>query len=154
LFRVDNRWQLRDESAGGLSISRTGDLGPQIRVGDLIGIHDVALDQWRIGVARWIKSPDSRQVEMGVEMLAPSARTLAVAPAGGESAPATPALLLPSVEALRQPASLIVERGTCQRGEDINMLEEGAPPRRVRVLNVIERTNVFSQVVFADVNIA
>jgi len=152
LFRVDNRWQLRDESAGGLSIMRIGDLGPQIRVGDLIGIQDVALDQWRVGVARWVKSPDSRQVEMGVEMLAPSARTLAIAPAGDAAAPATPALLLPAVEALRQPASLIVERGTCQRGEDIHMLEAGLPPRRVRVLSVVERTSAFSQVVFADVN--
>jgi len=154
LFRVDGRWQLRDESAGGLSLSRTGDLGPSIRVGDLIGIHDSALDQWRIGVARWIKSPDSRQVEMGVEMLAPSTRTLAIAPAGEESAPASPALLLPAIEALRQPASLIVERGSCQRGEDISMLEEGQSPRRVRVLNIIERTNAFSQILFADVSLS
>lgn len=150
LFRIDSRWQIKDESAGGLSLLRIGELGPQMRIGDLIGIHNPALDQWRVGVVRWIKSPDTQRVEMGVEMLAPSAHPLAMAPAGVRDAPAMPALLLPSVEALRQPASLIVARGACQRGDDINLFDDGSPPRRVRVLNVVERTNAFSQVVFAD----
>jgi len=152
LFRVDNLWQLRDESAGGLLISKTGDVGSSIRVGDLVGIHDAALDQWRIGVARWVKSPDTQQVEMGVEMLAPHARPIAIVPAGAAEVAATPALLLPAVEALRQPASIIVARGTCQRGEDVVLWRSDQAPRRVRVLNVVEQTNTYSQIVFADVN--
>jgi len=152
-FRVDNLWQLRDESAGGLLMTRIGDLGSAIRVGDLIGLHDSALDQWRIGVARWLKSPDTRQVEMGVEMLAPHARPIAVVPAGTADVTAAPALLLPAVEALRHPASIVVARGTCQRGEDIILYRPDQEPRRVRVLNIVEQTNSYAQLVFADVSV-
>ena len=42
LFRVDSRWQVRDESAGGLSLVRSGDVGAPIRVGDVLGIQNAA----------------------------------------------------------------------------------------------------------------
>lgn len=151
LFRIDSRWQVRDESAGGLSLARSGEAGIPVRVGDVIGIQNPALNQWRIGAVRWVKSADPRHVEMGVEMLAPHAHPLAVRPAGTDAVPFSQALLLPPIEALRQPASLLVARGTCQPGEDIEIVDSASPPRRVRVLNVVERSSAFAQVVFADV---
>ena len=151
LFRVDSRWQVRDESAGGLSLARSGEAGIPVRVGDVIGIQNSALNQWRIGVVRWVKSADTQHVEMGVEMLAPHARPLAVRPAGTHVVPYSQALLLPPIEALHQPATLLVARGTCQPGEDIEIADSESPPRRVRVLTVVERNGAFAQVVFADV---
>jgi hypothetical protein len=65
--------------------------------------------------------------------------------------PYSQALLLPPIEALRQPATLLVARGTCQPGEDIDIADSESPSRRVRVLNVVERSSAFAQVVFADV---
>lgn len=152
VFRVDTRWQVRDESAGGLSLARRGDVGPLMRVGDVLGIHDPGLDQWRISVVRWLKSPDTRNVEMGIEMLAPNAQAFSVRPAGVASAPYSQALLLPPAEALRQPATLLVARGLCQAGEDIELADQQLSARRVRVLHVVERSNAFSRVVFADVS--
>jgi hypothetical protein len=152
LFRVDSRWQLRDESAGGLSLARSGDVGMPIRVGDLLGIQNPALNQWRIGVVRWVKSADTQHVEVGVEMLAPQGHPLAVRPAGSNAAPYSQALLLAPIEALRQPATLLVASGSCQPGQDIEMAEGDLPPRRVRTLNVVERSSAFMQVVFADVD--
>jgi hypothetical protein len=151
LFRVDSRWQLRDESAGGLSLARNGEAGIPVRVGDVIGIQNPALNQWRVGAVRWVKSADTQHVEMGVEMLAPQARPLAVRPAGTDVVPYCQALLLPPIEALRQPATLLVARGTCQAGEDIEIADSESPPRRVRVINVVERSSAFAQVVFADI---
>lgn len=151
LFRVDSRWQVRDESAGGLSLVRSGDVGAPIRVGDVLGIQNAAHQPWRIGVVRWVKSADPKHVEMGVEMLAPLALPVAVRPAGMESVAYTQALLLAPIEALRQPASLLVARGSCQPGEDIEVVEGEQPARRVRVLRMVERSGAFAQVVFADV---
>jgi cyclic-di-GMP-binding protein len=151
LFRVDSRWQVRDESAGGLSLARSGDAGVPIRVGDVLGIQNPALNQWRIGVVRWVKSADTRHVEMGVEMLAPYAQPLAVRPAGTDAVPYSQALLLPPIAALHQPATLLVARGTCRPGEDIDMADGESSPRRVRVLKVVERSGAFAQIVFADV---
>jgi len=151
LFRIDSRWQVRDESAGGLSLERSSDAGIPVRVGDVIGIQNPVLNQWRIGAVRWVKSADTKHVEMGVEMLAPHAHPFAVRPAGTDVVPYTQALLLPPIEALRQPATLLVARGTCQPGEDIEIADSESPPRRVRVLKVVERSSAFAQVVFADV---
>ena len=151
LFRVDSRWQVRDESAGGLSLARSGEVGVPVRVGEVLGIQNPELNQWRIGVVRWVKSADTAHVEMGVEMLAPHAHPLAVRPAGTDVVPYTQALLLPPIEALHQPATLLVARGTCQPGEDIEIADGESVPRRVRVLNVAERSSAFAQVVFADV---
>ena len=151
LFRVDSRWQLRDESAGGLSLARSGELGGSIRVGDLLGIQNPALNQWRIGVVRWVKSADTRHVEIGAEMLAPSGHPLAMRPASAGTAPYSQALLLAPIEVLRQPATLLVASGSCQQGEDIELVDGDLPPRRVRVLNLVERSSAFAQLVFADV---
>jgi hypothetical protein len=151
MFRIDSRWLLRDESAGGLALARSGDVGLPMRVGELLGIHNPAINQWRIGAVRWIKSPDTQRVEMGVEMLAPQARPVAARPVAAEVSMFSQALLLPPIEALRQPATLIVPRGTCQPGKDIEIAEGDMAPRQVRVLSVVERTNSFAQVVFADV---
>lgn len=150
-FRIDNRWVLRDESAGGLALSRHADVGLPIRVGDLIGIHNPGTGQWRIGTVRWVKSPDVKRVEMGVEMLAPQARPLAVRPGGSENAGFSPGLMLPAIEALRQPPTLLLPRGACQPNQEFELAEAGAATRRVRVLKILERTNAFAQVVFADV---
>ncbi len=151
LFRVDSRWQVRDESAGGLSLARSGDAGIPVRVGDIIGIQNPLLNQWRVGAVRWVKSANTQHVEMGVEMLAPHAYPFAVRPAGTDVVPYSQALLLPPIEVLHQPATLLVARGTCQPGEDIEIADSESPPRRVRVLKVAERSSAFAQVVFADV---
>jgi len=151
LFRVDSHWQVRDESAGGLSLARSGEDGIPVRVGDVIGIQNMTLNQWRIGAVRWVKSPDTKHVEMGVEMFAPHAHPFAVRPAGTDIVPYSQALLLPPIEALHQPATLLVARGTCQPGEDIEIADSELPPRRVRVLKVVERSSAFAQLVFADV---
>jgi len=151
LFRVDSHWQVRDESAGGLSLARSGVDGIPVRVGDVIGIQNPTLNQWRIGAVRWVKSPDTKHVEMGVEMFAPHAHPFAVRPAGTDIVPYSQALLLPPIEALHQPATLLVARGTCQPGEDIEIADSESPPRRVRVLKVVERSSAFAQLVFADV---
>lgn len=151
MFRVDSRWQVHNESAGGLSLARTGDVGLHMRVGDALGIHNPDANQWRIGVVRWVKSPDTQRVEVGVEMLAPSAHPLAVRALGTGQSSYSQALLLPPIEALHQPATIVVQSGAYQAGQEIEMAEAELPARRVCVLNVVERTASFTQIVFADV---
>lgn len=151
IFRVDSRWQVRDESASGLALARVGDVGLPMRVGDLLGIQSPDTNQWRIGAVRWVKSPDTQRVELGVEMLAPSAQPLAVRPAGVMDAPYSRALLLPPIEVLRQPATLLVPRGAWSPGQDIDLAEGEHAVRHVRILDIVERTGAFSQIVFADV---
>ena len=151
IFRVDSRWQVHDESAGGLSLARSGDVGLHMRVGDVLGIHNPDANHWRIGVVRWVKSPNTQRVAVGVEMLAPSAHPLAVRLLGTEPSPFSQALLLPPIEALHQPATIVVQSGAYRAGQELEIDEAGLPARRVCILNIVERTASFSQIVFADV---
>lgn len=153
IFRIDSRWHVRDESASGLLLARTGEAGMPMRVGDLLGVQKPGSSQWRIGVVRWLKSPDVRHIEMGVEMLAPSATALAVRatdPSEKENR-FRQALLIPPIDVLRQPVTLIIQREKCRVGQDIEILSAGdKAPRTARILKVVERTGAFAQLVFAD----
>lgn len=149
LFRVD-QWQIRDQSAGGMSLVRSDADGTHVRVGDVLGIEDPETDQWRVGIARWLKSPDSGELEIGVEMIAPKVTPVALRPVSATT-PYVQALLLPAIPALRQPPSLVMERDTVAIGHDLWLKDSDDAPRRVRVLRLLERTGSFDQVLFADV---
>lgn len=151
-FRIE-RWRVRDESAAGLSLLHLGEERVSVRVGDLLGLYNDDARAWRVGLARWLKNPEMAKLEMGVEMLAPAARPVAVRPhtpdRQGKSEYAQ-ALLLPAVEALRQPASLILTRGAYQSGQDLWLADGQGEPRRVQALSVIERSASFEQITFAE----
>jgi cyclic-di-GMP-binding protein len=152
VFRI-SRWKIRDESAGGLSLVWDKSALTRVRVGDLLGLLDEDTNQWRAAVARWLKSEDVTHVEVGVEMLAPGVKPVAVQaiPEGGKvPARAIQALILPAVAALHQPATLLAPPGFCQTGNDIYVLTGDEKPRRVRVMRILERSGAFEQILFAD----
>lgn len=148
-FRVDN-WQVRDESAAGLALLRDAP-GVAVRVGELIGIQNEATGDWRVGVARWLKSPDTDHVEMGVEMIAPAAQPVAVkTTADTPDARYRQALLLPALPTLRKPASLLVPGGTFQSGQTL-YLRAGDSLRVVKPTQLLERSNAFEHIGFIEV---
>jgi hypothetical protein len=152
-FRVD-RWQIRDLSPQGLLLSRPRDAGTSVRVGDVLGVQRT--DQpgsWSAGVVRWLKSPSTKTTEIGVELLGPQARPVEVRleSGGHASVPGrASALILPAILPLHRPATLLVPRGLFQPGATYELREEGHPARRVRALQLVERSGSFEQVVFAD----
>lgn len=159
VFRIDS-WRVRDEGAGGLSLRREGLLGTSARVGDLLGLEDPLLGVWRVGVARWLRSPDAESVEMGVEMLSPHAEPVAIKSVwpkdttGQGETRYTQALLLPALGALRKPATLLVSRGTFRQGQDLRLVDRHGESRRVRLLTLVERTGSFEHLVFVELRSA
>ncbi len=148
-YRVD-RWQLRDIGPQGMSLARYGDAATPVRVGELIGVQQPSdLGRWRTAAIRWVKSPETNSVEVGVEMLAATAMPVAVRLPGGSNA--FPGLRLPAAEVMQRPATLLLTRGACQVGDELEVIDEEVGVRRVRVLRLLERTGAFEQVVYADV---
>ncbi len=152
VFRV-SKWKVRDESASGLSLAKDEESLTHVRVGDLLGILNEETNQWRAGVARWLKSEDTTHVEMGVEMLAPSVKPVAIRTISEGAVPerCAPALMLPAVPALHQPTTLLVTPSLCQTGHDIYLINSDEKPRRVRVMRVLERSGAFEQILFVGV---
>lgn len=149
-FRVD-RWQIKDAAPKGLQLLRHGSSHTYVRVGDVVGIQQMdEFGRWSAGVVRWMKSPEADSLEMGIELLAFGVKPVAVTPTRGAKAQDyQPALLLPAIEALKRPATLLLPRGVFVPGSDLLLAEENA--RTVRLLQRLEYTNVFELLVFADV---
>jgi hypothetical protein len=152
-FRVD-RWQIKDAAPKGLQLVRFGSSHTYVRVGDAIGIQQLdEIGRWSVGVVRWMKSPEIGSLEMGVELLAAGAKPVAVAPVShGGAAEYQPALLLPAIEALRRPATLLLPRGVFATGGNLLLAEDVGEVRTVRLLQRLEYSNVFELMVFADVD--
>ncbi len=152
-YPVD-RWQLRDESASGLLLAREGEVGMQLRVGDALGMQEANGGRWHAGVIRWIRSPEVRRIEMGVERLAPKVTPVAVRPAEGRGPGRRYAqgLLLPAMPVLQRPATLLAPRGSYESGRDLEFVMDDGTRRVVRVLKLLERTASFDQIVFAERN--
>jgi hypothetical protein len=151
-YRVE-RWQVRDISPQGLLFARVGRAGAPVRVGEILGIQqEPDPERWSAAVVRWLRSPEPDQLEVGVELLAPGVRPVAVRSAGPALAPRpyVRALWLPAQPRLRRPARLLVPAGVCQPAHDLVLLD-GESRRRVRVLKLIERSGAFEQLVVADV---
>jgi hypothetical protein len=147
LYRVD-RWQIGDIGPRGLLLIRPAESTVHVRVGEVLGIQRVdQLGQWSVAVVRWLKSLDNGGLEMGIEYLAPNARAVAVR-AMTPGAKFGPALLLPAMESLKRPATLLVERGTYQPHTDVEVQEGPGGTRHARPLQLLDRTGAFEQVVF------
>ncbi|MDO8704511.1 MAG: hypothetical protein Q7J84_06120 [Sulfuricaulis sp.] len=152
VFRVD-RWQVKDTAPKGLQLVRQGGSHTYVRVGDVVGIQQMdEIGRWKAGVVRWMKSPEAGSLEMGVELLASGVKPVAVALARGAKTPDyQPALLLPAIEALKRPATLMLPRGVFATGSNLLLADAGASLRTVRLLQRVEHSNVFESMVFADV---
>ena len=151
-YPVD-RWRLQDESARGLLLLREGEMLGQLRVGDVLGMQS-ARDpaNWHVGVIRWIKSPQPRRLEMGVERLAPKVNPVAlrVSVSAGRSTLYVQGLLLPAMPVLQRPAALLVPRGLYEAGRTLELVEANGLRRTVRPLKLLERTAAFDLLVFVD----
>ncbi len=147
-----DRWQVKDTAPRGLQLIRRGESHTYLRVGDIVGVQQVNdIGHWSAGVVRWMKSPDVDKLEMGVELLSSDITPVAIALARGGAREYKPGLILPAIEALHQPATLLVPRGIYATGNDLWLAEEASDVRLVRLLQRFEHTNMFELFVFADV---
>jgi hypothetical protein len=152
-WRVD-RWRVRDLSPKGLLLVRSGEAMTHVRVGDPLGLQRMGdVRHWSIGVVRWMKSMDATTHEMGVELLAPRGKPVALWPANGHGVrePQMLALLLPAVETMHRPTTLLVARGVYQPDLIFYLYDGEGPAHRVRLLKQMERTGAYEQVMFAPV---
>lgn len=152
--RVD-RWQVRDVGPHGMALARYGDAQIGVRVGDLLGLQETNdLGRWQVAVVRWMKSPETGSVELGVEFLSAAGAPVAVRRLGTDGRVETPfcvALQLPADQALRRPATLLVARGLFMEQRDLLLVEPDRAVRRVRPMRLVERTGAFELFVYGDV---
>ena len=129
--------------------------GVKIRIGEMLGVQfgdNVEGDWWPAAVRR-IQADATGTIEIGVELLASRLLPAAVCAASGR-VPFHAALLLPALETSgkKSPRSIVLPRGIFRGQADLLLVTDDAPePVRIRPLKLVERTNSFEQLYFAEV---
>ena len=142
-------WELQDESAGGMSLRKVGLIQRRVKVGDLIAMRFERGENWTVAVVRWIKSPNSSNVEIGTQRLAPSAKpvvTKIVADDNSES-DFLPSLLLPPVPALDEPPTLVTPCNVFRLNRIIYM-DDGHKLSRLLAKQLVEVASGFERIEF------
>jgi hypothetical protein len=148
-------WDVVDESAGGIALSTSRAKHQRTKVGDIMAIRDGKAGHWEIVVIRWIQNTDSETVSVGTQRLAPEAVPIAinVLDDSGEDTKFKPALLLPAMQALKQPATIVAEKSSLQRGQRFFM-DNGYQMNEAQAARVLESTTAFERFEFSIIQTA
>jgi hypothetical protein len=116
-------WTVSNDSAAGLALSGTPDAPLNLKVGDPLALRADQAASWSLGVIRWVRMRDAREVELGVERLSPQIQPVWVRPMRGHrKASPEPALFVPGLDALKQNDRLLLPRHLYQIGMDAEVL--------------------------------
>jgi hypothetical protein len=147
-------WDVHDESAGGLSLSKGGQIKLHIQVGDLLITRTPGEgNPWSVGVIRWVRSTGMSNIEIGIQHLAPNANPVVIKTvnADGKESDFLPALLLPEIKPLKQPQTLVTHRGVF-RPDTAVFMDNGCRLYRIAPSRLIEASHSFEQFSFDILN--
>jgi hypothetical protein len=116
-------WSIRNESAGGYRLAIEDDQDAKVQVGELLGLRSQSGMHWEVGAVRWIRQISDGSMEIGVQVLAPEARPVKVrnVKAVGKSAEYQYALILPAIDTIGQPASIITPILLFSPGDELQL---------------------------------
>lgn len=109
-----SKWMVVNESARGYALMHVSGPCVALRVGDVVGMFDGR--DCRVCLIRWILSNDAEHLEVGVEELSASPAPVSMSLPGAGIGRECPALMLPAIERLGQPAMVLSQAGGAATG--------------------------------------
>ncbi len=113
--QASERWQVINESPGGLALRQDSKVPTRVVVGEQIAVRHAESGAWQPGVVRWVHDAPDSVLECGVQLQAPRLQVLTLRLDAADS-PARPALQLPALANLQRPALLVLARGSFGAG--------------------------------------
>ncbi|MFE8072185.1 GTPase [Marinobacteraceae bacterium S3BR75-40.1] len=122
-----HRISLVNTSPGGYCLSWDDAVPPSLQAGEILGVREQSDHPWSIAVIRWIRQVRQQGTQVGVELLAPNAGPTGVRliQKVGKSSEFLRGLLLPELNSIGQPATLITPRLPFQTGNRIVLFHNG-----------------------------
>lgn len=142
-----SEWTLLNESPAGYAVVHVVGAVSGIVPGCAVGLRTGQGAAWQICLVRWARSKNSSHVELGLEVLAPSARPIRIQPLNSRNPePPIPALLLPELPGLNRSEAILAMRGDynarpftlLQEQEDRVLVVECMPHRSIIETSSIE----------------
>ncbi|MFV1872689.1 MAG: GTPase [Oleiphilus sp.] len=114
---------LVNTSPGGYCLEWDGEIPSNIQAGEILSIRESIKQPWRIAVIRWIRHIKQAGTQVGIELLAPSAKPCGVQllQKTGDPSEYMRGLLLPEISAIGQSATLITPRVPFRSGQKVSI---------------------------------
>lgn len=145
-----SQWMVTNESPDGCSMMHVSGKTTKLRVGDLVAIRAdpdgaAASTNWSVCIVRWGISENPEHIELGLQILAPTAlpAVLSLPHASTEGAQ-TSAILLPGIPPLRPHDALVVHTGAFpeQSGEFTLVVDSSqVKVRELHTIGISEQTS-------------
>ncbi len=147
-------WKMVNVSAGGYCLLWDNMETTRAQVGELIGIReqsDPDTFHWRLGVIRWLKYVEKRGLELGIQMLSPSAVALTAKPDSTRRIKDNQSrgLLLPEIASIQQQSTLLLPSPPFSIGDTVVINCNGRDVK-VKLTKLVENTGSFAQFQFVS----
>ncbi len=137
-----SRWQVLNVSAGGCALRKFNSSQASARVGDIVAMKNSKNKLWELAVLRWANMNDLNQLDVGLELISPSA--IAFTAKFDNNNLEGEALLLPELSGIKQVPSIITARGFCKVGDTLKF-NTNNKLNKILVNKLIERTTRFER---------
>jgi cyclic-di-GMP-binding protein len=137
-----SRWQVLNVSAGGCALRKFSSSQASAHIGDVVTMKNSKTATWELAILRWANVNTLNQLDVGLELIAPSASAWQAQ--HNNSVVQGEALLLPELNGLKQAASVLAGRGFCKTGDSLLLSGENNR-KQILVGNLIERTARFER---------
>jgi hypothetical protein len=105
-------WMVLNESPSGYAVMHVSGEIEGLVPGSAIALRPGADKPWNICIVRWMKSENPEHIELGLELVAPAARSVQIMFRNGDPAQQpTAGLLLPAIPALREHPAILAPSG-------------------------------------------
>jgi hypothetical protein len=119
-----SEWVVLNESPTGYAVYRVAGPIDGLSHGGVIAIRAAPARPWDIGVVRWLHAGEDGHVELGIQVVASTANAGQILfRSAQKSEMPHPALLLPSVPALRAQEAVLAPAGCCSSRRFVLVLE-------------------------------
>ncbi|HND79428.1 MAG TPA: hypothetical protein PLS39_03185 [Accumulibacter sp.] len=140
-----SNWMITNESPDGYALMHlTGKTGT-LSVGDIAAVRSSKTNNWQIGVVRWATSANPEHLEVGLQVLAPTALAAkAVQPSAGQVAEHLPVLVLPALPRIRTRQLLIAAVGAIDKEQKKALLvveKHNLAIREIKLTAIDEQTS-------------
>lgn len=118
LFRRGERgariaeWMVYNESPGGYAIMSVSGVSGVLSAGMVLALRPDAGKPWSLCIVRWIRSDNTEQVELGLQVIAQGGSAASVGFRGADVKTMAPALVLPPLAGVRHNPAILVKTGS------------------------------------------
>lgn len=108
-----SEWMVVNESPTGYAIMQVSGTASDLSAGMAIAVRRNDMEPWTLCVVRWIRTETPEQIELGLQVIANSAKPVTVGFRNASSMrPMSPALVLPPAQALGRQQAILAPAGT------------------------------------------